>query len=104
VRTDGQTDSHNEANSRNFAKASKTRSVGALYQRFSKLALVHYKIEINKFKIPLIFLYLNKMSDTGKKGVTRGMTYIMLPEILPVRKYRRLMLDIYFLIYVLFYI
>jgi len=33
-RTYKRTDSHNEVNSRNFAKALKTHSVGALYRRF----------------------------------------------------------------------
>ena len=42
---DGRTYSHNEVNSRNFAKAPKTHSVGSLYRRFSNLTLVYYKIK-----------------------------------------------------------
>jgi len=67
-RTYKRTDSHNEVNSRNFAKAPKTHSFGALYRRFPNLALVYYKIKINNFSIPSIILYLNKVSDIGKKG------------------------------------
>ena len=67
-RTYKRTDSHNEVNSRNFAKALKTHSVGALYRRFWNRALVYYKIKINSFTIPSIFLYLNKISEIGNKG------------------------------------
>jgi hypothetical protein len=66
-RTDRRTDSRNEFDSRNFAKAPKTHSAGALYRRFSNLALVYNKFKINNFRVLSIFLYLNKISKIGKK-------------------------------------